>query len=731
MKLFQAYHLLIFLLLKTTSARDPKYTKPGCQVMCGDVRIPYPFGIGVNCSVSEWYNVDCNRSTPYLPAVNNVQVLKVDLEYQTVKVNVSMIFDCHNRVRTSSQILGIELGESNPFLFSRIHNQFVVEGCGNAVIMDHGITVAGCSTTCSNEGTVGEKDTCLGITCCQTRLPYYLKTYSMDLTRLERQGGDGACGSAFLVDNDSYDEVRLSGDSTFIPISLMWILSERESSQIKCCNSGIKIKVDTGNGTSTTSSKCIFPIYVYEGNPYLSDGCDVPPQATEECAECINTGGLCEYHKVYDDYDRISEYAFSCSPNGHPTLSRPRRLSLGAILGPSISIGVAFLLAISYASYKVINEAIARRRRMRYFKRNGGQLLEQQEKSDPSSVGKTMLFSLRELEKATDCFSEKRILGVGGQGTVYKGMLLDGRTVAVKKSERVVESQQEKLINNQFINEVVILSQVIHPNVVKLLGCCLETKVPLLVSEFVSNGTLYDRIHKEANEFPLSLKMRIQIATEVARALAHLHSGSGTSIPIYHRDVKTSNILLDDNNIAKISDFGTSRNISPDETHLTTMVIGTVGYLDPEYLQTEHFNEKCDVYSFGVVLVELLTGEKPIFQTTSGQKTQLAAHFISAMEEGCVISIFDKMVINEGTTDELLALANLAMRCLCIKGKDRPTMMEVEHELESIRTSHVPSRVEANIDHVMGKGKQVLTMPTTAESSSTPFKSFNEPSTSQ
>ncbi|CAI9271800.1 unnamed protein product [Lactuca saligna] len=87
--------------------------------------------------------------------------------------------------------------------------------------------------------------------------------------------------------------------------------------------------------------------------------------------------------------------------------------------GPSISIGVAFLLAISYASYKVINEAIARRRRMRYFKRNGGRLLEQQEKSDPSSIGKTMLFSLRELEKATDCFSEKRILGVGGQGTVY------------------------------------------------------------------------------------------------------------------------------------------------------------------------------------------------------------------------------------------------------------------------------------------------------------------------
>ncbi|CAI9265950.1 unnamed protein product [Lactuca saligna] len=571
-----------------------------------------------------------------------------------------------------------------------------------------------------------------GITCCQTRLPYYLKSYSMDLTGLERQGGDEACGSAYLVDKKSYDEGRFSGksvagDNTYIPISLLWTLSEREFSRIKCCSMGFNLKADTGNGGSIKSWKCIFPMG-NKGSPYLVDGC----YDDEKCARCTEDGGACEYYHVYDDYDRISEYEFVCSHvmNGNRTHSKPT-LSIGGILGISISIGVLVLLAISYASYKVINEAIAKRRRMRYFKRNGGQLLEQQEKSDPSSIGKTMLFSLRELEKATDCFSEKRILGMGGQGTVYKGMLLDGRTVAVKKSERVVESQKEKLINKQFINEVVILSQVIHPNVVKLLGCCLETKVPLLVSEFVSNGTLYDRIHKEANEFPLSLKMRIQIATEVARALAHLHSGSGTSIPIYHRDVKTSNILLDDNNMAKISDFGTSRNISPDKTHLTTMVIGTVGYLDPEYLQTEHFNEKCDAYSFGVVLVELLTGEKSMFQTTSGQKMQLATHFISAMEEGCVISIFDKMVINEGTTDELLALANLAMRCLCIKGKDRPTMMEVEHELESIRTSHFPSTVQANIDGVMGKGKQVLTMPTTAESSSTPFKSFNEPSTSQ
>ncbi|MFS8008476.1 putative protein kinase RLK-Pelle-WAK family [Helianthus anomalus] len=234
---------------------------------------------------------------------------------------------------------------------------------------------------------------------------------------------------------------------------------------------------------------------------------------------------------------------------------------------------------------------------------------------------------------------------------------MDGRIVAIKKSKIVDESQLE-----QFINEMVILSQVNHRNLVKLLGCCLETEVPLLVSEFIPNGTLYHRLHNRNDEFPLSFNifnMRLQIATEVAGALAYLHSS--TSIPIYHRDIKTTNILLDDKYRAKVSDFGTSRLVSIEQTHLTTTVKGTFGYLDPEYSQSSYFTKKSDVYSFGVVLVELLTGERPISLTRFGENITLIAHFTSAMEEGRVMSIFDALVIKESTVDELMIVANLAM----------------------------------------------------------------------
>ncbi|KAI3491969.1 hypothetical protein L1887_43606 [Cichorium endivia] len=420
-----------------------------------------------------------------------------------------------------------------------------------------------------------------------------------------------------------------------------------------------------GNGTNIESYKCTCSSSVEEGSPYLANGC----QRVEACATCIGECGMNE-----------TSGNITCIP----TQARGKSSTVGVILGVSISIGVLLLVSTIFSLYKLIKKTKDKRQKARFFKRNGGLLLKQQESADEGLVDKTTLFTAKELEKATDHFNENRILGRGGQGTVYKGMLTDGRIVAVKKSKIVDESQLE-----QFINEVVILSQVNHRNVVKLLGCCLETEVPLLVSEFVSNGTLYEQIHNETDEFPMTLNTRLRIATEIAGALSYLHSA--TSIPIYHRDIKSTNILMDDKFRAKVSDFGTSRFVSIDQTHLTTLVKGTFGYLDPEYFQSSQFTEKSDVYSFGVVLVELLTGEKPISVTRIGEHRSLATHFMLAMEEGEGMAVFDRRIVEDGGRGEVMAVADLAMRCLNLNGKYRPTMKEVALELERIRATYVPS----------------------------------------
>ncbi|XAR59627.1 Non-specific serine/threonine protein kinase [Bertholletia excelsa] len=321
------------------------------------------------------------------------------------------------------------------------------------------------------------------------------------------------------------------------------------------------------------------------------------------------------------------------------------------------------------------------RRKEKFFKRNGGLLLQQQLSSSDGTVEKTKVFNSKELEKATDHYNEVRILGQGGQGTVYKGMLSDGTIVAVKKSTIVDEGKVE-----QFINEVVILSQINHRNIVKLLGCCLETEVPLLVYEFVPNGTLYQHIHNPNEDFRLTWEMRLRIAIEAAGALSYLHYA--TSMPIYHRDIKSTNILLDEKYRAKVADFGTSKSIAIDQTHLTTIVKGTFGYIDPEYFQSSQFTEKSDVYSFGVVIVELLTRKKPISSDEFQEIRSLTAGFIQAMEENNLLDFLDPQIINEGHIEEIGMVANLAKRCLHLNGRSRPTMKELAIELERIKMTY-------------------------------------------
>ncbi|KAL7263074.1 hypothetical protein ACSBR1_001283 [Camellia fascicularis] len=218
-------------------------------------------------------------------------------------------------------------------------------------------------------------------------------------------------------------------------------------------------------------------------------------------------------------------------------------------------------------------------------------------------------------------------------------ILPKNKIVAIKKFQMVDESQIE-----QFINEVVVLSQINHRNVVKLLGCCLETQVPLLVYEFITNGTLFEHIHNQSKASNISWENRLRIAAKTARVMLYLHSAA--SIPIIHRDVKCTNILFDDNYTAKVLDFGAS--------------------------------------SFEVVLVELITGKKALSFNTAKEERNLAMYFITCMNNDYLNQIIDEHMVIEGNIEELKEVANLAKRCLRVKGEERPSMKEVAMELEGL-----------------------------------------------
>ncbi|XP_050133462.1 LEAF RUST 10 DISEASE-RESISTANCE LOCUS RECEPTOR-LIKE PROTEIN KINASE-like 1.3 isoform X2 [Malus sylvestris] len=311
-------------------------------------------------------------------------------------------------------------------------------------------------------------------------------------------------------------------------------------------------------------------------------------------------------------------------------------------------------------------------------------------KSDYDNKGSTyfgvQVFSYNELEEATENFNPAKELGDGGFGTVYYGKLHDGRVVAVK---RLYENNFKRV--EQFMNEVEILTRLEHRNLVKLYGCTSRrSRELLLVYEYIPNGTVADHLHgKRVESGCLSWPVRLSIAIETADALAFLHRND-----VIHRDVKTNNILIDNDFCVKVADFGLSRLFPNDVTHVSTAPQGTPGYVDPEYYQCYQLTDKSDVYSFGVVLIELLSSLQAVDTNRHRHDINLANLAVNKIQNHLVNELVDPHLgyeTNYSVRQMTTAVAELAFRCLQQERDMRPTMDEVLEGLKAVQNEDLGS----------------------------------------
>ncbi|KAM0838099.1 hypothetical protein ACQ4PT_061179 [Festuca glaucescens] len=593
--------LLIVLhsLVAVASAQpQPALALPGCRDSCGNISVPYPFGIGSGC-----YRVDGLGSRGFELVCN-------------------------------------ETGPSPPRLTFFSYNYNLAD-----------------FSLATSQVTVYVKAT----------------TSCFDFT-----GGliGGDAGAYTSVDTSVY---RLSSDGDIdVPVVLDWAVRDvgdcstaRNARDFACRSAHSKcfdVANDGGYGCNCSTG--------YDGNPYLDDGC----RDIDECQRkdlcygvCKNTPGnyTCQCPRGTSGNPAVKDGCRPDSPEDKFTLA------LKVVTG--VSVGVILLGSMCCCLCLARQKSKLIRTKQKFFEHNGGVVLQQQMQSYGNTTGGFKIFSTEELKKATNNFAADQILGRGGHGIVYRGVLADDSVVAIKKSKMMEETETK-----EFTREMFILSQINHRNVVKLLGCCLEVEVPMLVYEYVSNGTLYQYIHGgkglDANT-PLDTRLRIAVGS--AEALAYMHSSA--SPPILHGDVKTANILLDSSLTAKVTDFGASKLAPNDEAEIATLVQGTCGYLDPEYLMTCRLTDKSDVYSFGVVLLELLTRKKVLCFDGPEENRSLVSRFVMAVKAGRHDELMDDSVRKEMGQEALQEVSHLLMRCVSMNGEERPGMKEIAERLEALR----------------------------------------------
>ncbi|KAJ4803981.1 Wall-associated kinase family protein [Rhynchospora pubera] len=462
---FLCFLLIILMtpLLTTFAAATSNISLPGCPNICGSILIPYPFGM-------EAYKC----------------------------------FDVTNRnFNISMGIMGLPW----PFLFSYEQNKFLAIGCSTLAYIAsyrNDSYFSGCVSTCfSPNSTTGDGGSCNGMGCCQAAIPSDLYFYAVDWhDNPNYAGGFNLCSYAVLVEDDWYkfQDQDFRGVNFYkrnkngVPVVLNWAIRDNGTCQdglMKSHNTACRSNHSFCYSTSNGKGYLCQCRQGYEGNPYLTGGCiDI-----DECksldkypcssnAICINSDGnfTCSFPKGTYGNPYVNDGNCIKIPE---KFSYRGRVVLASILGVA-TILILVILAVMY---------VQRKKRM--------EEKEEYQKYYQMMNDHLRVFSRKQLENATNNFNETNVLGAGGQGKVYKGLLENNQVIAIKKVRAVEETQRE-----EFVNEIILLSQINHKNIVRLLGCCLEVNIPMLVYEFVPNGTVYHLLHRNKT-IPISLGTRL------------------------------------------------------------------------------------------------------------------------------------------------------------------------------------------------------------------------------
>ncbi|KAG4394873.1 hypothetical protein GLYMA_20G119300v4 [Glycine max] len=414
-------------------------------------------------------------------------------------------------------------------------------------------------------------------------------------------------------------------------------------------------------------------------------GCNDPNQTSVKYVQLNNKGKpfqvthfSSECHQCYNeergDHCRLdSNGTFYCAKRKTRVSTRKLALMLGTGVGPWIIFGL--FLTLRHCKRKYGQSSIT----------NADPYPSRDTENDRIFFG-VPIFSYKELQEASNNFDPTRKLGDGGFGTVYYGTLRDGREVAIK---HLFEHNYKRV--EQFMNEIEILTRLRHRNLVSLYGCTSRHgQELLLVYEYVPNGTVASHLHGDlARVGLLTWPIRMQIAIDTAAALTYLHASN-----IIHRDVKTNNILLDISFSAKVADFGLSRLLPNDVSHVSTAPQGSPGYLDPEYFQFYRLTDKSDVYSFGVVLIELISSMPAVDAARERDEVNLANLAMKKIQKGKLSELVDPSLGFESdqvVKRMLTSVAGLAFRCVQGDNELRPSMDEVLEALKKFQNGNYES----------------------------------------